>query len=464
MCLALNSWGQKPWTLEECVMYAYDNNLQIKQSSLSVEMAEVNKDAAWANMAPNLNFSTGYFWQFGNSIDPTTNTRVQGGSNIQTSSSTISSSWILFNGLQNTNTIKQTKLDHLASLYNLEAMKNDVAVNIAAQYLQVLFDKEILNIADKQLSNSERLMLQTKKRYDAGAVAKGDLLQLEAQVSSDEQSHISSENALRLSLLQLAQTLQLDTVSGFDIITPIIDIPESYLMTMTSEDIFNQAVGLQPNVKSAELNLESSEHSISIAKGNYIPTLSLSAQLNTNFSSRSSNYSISDPELVQIGFTDPLNLGVYRYQSELVNDGLTPFGDQYTNNVNQFVGLNLQIPIFNNFQNKRNVSNSVIQMENNKIALDQEIMSFRQTIQRAHSDALASYKSYQAASKSVVANEESFSYAEKRREEGAINIYDYENARFQYLNAVSQQLQSKYDYIFKIEVLEFYLHQKITLQ
>ncbi|MCT4625317.1 MAG: TolC family protein [Schleiferiaceae bacterium] len=465
--------GQNQWTLEQCVEYAFENNLQIKQSTLAIDQARVERNAAKANAAPNLNFNTGYFWQFGSSIDPVTNTRTLGGTNAQTNSSTLSANWTIFGGLDNYNAIKQTKLDYLVATYNLEDMRNDVAINIAGQYLQVLFNKEVVNINTLVLENSEKLYLQTKKRYEAGAVAKGDLLQIEAQKASDEQALVAAENNLNLSVLQLAQTLQLDTIADFDIVAPELELPDSYLMAMSPDDIYYQAIDLQPGVKSAEYNVLSSEYAVSRSKAGYMPRLTLSAQLNSNFSTRAPDFSqdnvtATNPSVIgQVpNPVDPTNpILVYDFGGfDLIDDSRYPaFGTQYENNFNQFIGFNLQVPIFNNLNVKRNVSNSKLQLENSKVAYEQAKMDFRQTVQRAHSDALASYKSYQSAVKSVESNKESFEYAEKRRQEGAINQYEYDNARILYLNAISQQLQSKYDYIFKIKVLEFYLSNKLSL-
>jgi len=470
LLFATISNGQETWTLEKCVSYAYENNLQIKQSSLSIEQARVNNNASKASLFPSVNFNTGYFWQFGRSIDPVTNTRV--GANAQTNSSTLSASWVLFGGLQNYNSIKQSKVDYLAATYRMESMKNDVAINIAAQYLQVLFNKEVVKINDLVLENTQKLYDQTKKKYDAGAVAKGDLLQLEAQLASDEQNVVTANNSLDLSLLQLAQTLQLETVEDFDIISPQLELPDSYLIAMTPDQIYNDALELQPNIKSAQLNVESSEYGISMNRSGFIPKLTLNAQLNSNFSTRAvyrgdDNIATGNIYPVAQDITDPNNptliYSLNPSQSIIDNGRITPFSDQYTNNFNQFIGFNLQVPIFNNLRVKQNVSNAKIQLENNIIAYEQEKMDFRQTVQRAHSDALASYKSYQSATKSVESNTESFKYADKRRLEGAINQYEHENARILLLNALSQQLQAKYDYIFKIKVLEFYLNNNISL-
>ncbi len=466
------SYGQQAWTLEKCVEYAYENNLQIQQSALSIEQARVNNNAAKANALPSLNFSTGYFWQFGRAIDPVTNTRIVGGVGAQTNSSTLSASWLLFGGLQNHKSILQSKVNYLAATYRKESIRYDVAINIAAQYLQVLFDKEVVNINNLLLENTEKLYAQTAKKYNAGAVAKGDLLQVEAQRATDEQNLVIANNALDLSLLQLVQTLQLESVDDFDVVTPTMDIPESYLLAMTPRDIYDQALDLQPKIKSARLDIESSEYGISINKAGYIPRLTLNAQLNTNFSTRAI---YTGPENIAVGdifpigqvLVDPNNpvpvFSLNPSQSFIDKDRYTPFGSQYSNNFNQFVGVNLQVPIFNNFSVRRNVTTAKIQLETNKIAYEQAKLDFRQTIERAHSDALASYKAYKSATKSVESNTESFKYADKRRLEGAINQYDHENARILLLNAISQQLQAKYDYIFKIKVLEFYLNNTLSL-
>lgn len=459
------AFGQKKaWTLQECIAYAYQNNLTIQQNELNVRTAELSQSAAQANLLPNLNFSAGYFWQFGFNIDPITNTRKRG--NRQTSSLTLASSWVIFDGLQNYKQISQARIDRMAAMYNLEAIKNDIGINIASAYLQILLNKQVLEVAQNQLRISDGQLARTQKLYDAGAVPKGDLLQLEAQVAGDEQSVIAAENNLEISKLQLAQLLQLDTQVGFDIETPDLSAPDNALLSYTPEQVYAAALNNQPIIKSAELNVESAETQVSSSKGAYAPTLTLSGQINTNAAQDLLRITDQQTSYVPIGTITPGGTDyVYSVTEQTYPTGTEayPFFAQFEDNLNQFVGLNLQVPIFNRMQIKNNVQSSKLQLEQARLQLESQKNALRQTIQRAYADATASLKSYTAAQKSLSAAEESWQYAQSRFQEGAINTFDYDNTRNRYLSATATLLQNKYDYIFKIKVLEFYLTNNITL-
>lgn len=466
--LALPGLSQDLWSLDKCINYAFEHNIQVQQSELQIENAKVSKEASWANVFPNLNLNTGYFWTFGKSIDPITNVRLD--RDQQTSSLTLSSNWIVFDGLQNVNNIQRAKIDYLAAVYDLESMKNDIALQVTSQYLQVLLNKEVKEIATSQYDISVKLLNRTEQLYEAGSVAKSELLQVQARLASDDQSIVAAENNEMLGLLTLSQLLQLDSVSQFDIVIPELNLPDNYLMLMSANDIYNQSVERQPDYKSAQLNVESAQSSLAISKGAWYPTLSVQAQINTNYANSvmqaaTDPITVYSPNLQYSDPTDPTSDPIVIPQQRQIATEFEskPFGTQYTDNVNQFVGLNLRIPIFNNFNVRSNVRNSKIQLANAELNLKSTQLDFKQTVERAHADAKASYKSYLASQKSVESNEESWNYAQKLKTEGAMNQYDYENARFQYLQSVSNMLQAKYDYIFKIKVLEFYLNSTITL-
>ncbi len=455
---------EKAWTLEECINYAFENNLTIQQNALNLRSAEISKDAAVANLFPDLNFGGGYFWQFGFSIDPVTNVRRRG--DRQTSSFTLSSQWVLFDGLQNYKQISKARLDYMASLYSLDAIKNDISINIASAYLQVLLNKQVLEVAQNQLDISKQQMDRNEKLFQAGAIPKGDHLQFEAQYASDEQSVIAAENNLEISLLQLAQILQLEDHSNFDIVTPDLDNPDNALLDYTPAQIYDIALGNQPIIKSAEVNVQSAQKQVGISKAGYSPTISLSGQVNSNAAQDIPRATGTVTEYGVIGTTQP-GAGdfIYTLQPQEFPTGFEtyPFFDQFGDNINQFVGINLQVPIFNRFQIRSNVQNSELQLEQARLQLESEKNTLRQTIERAYADAYGSLKTFHAAEKSLAANEESWKYAQKRYDEGALNLFDYEATRNRYLNAVSQLFQSKYDYIFKVKVLEFYLSNNITL-
>jgi outer membrane protein len=468
--ISILSFSQsKKWSLQECITYAHENNLTVKSNELNLKTTDLAKDAATANLFPNLNFNGGYFWQFGLSIDPTTNTREPG--SRQTSSYTVSSTWVIFDGLQNIKMISQARLDYMASVYNLEAIKNDISLSIASSYLQVLLNKQILEVAENQLTISESQLQRNKKLFEAGSIPKGDYLQAQAQLASDDQSVIAAQNNVTLSMLQLVQILQLDEYEDFDIVTPTLADPDNALLNYSPKQIYDIAIDNQPVIKSAELGVQSAETQVGISKGSYSPIVSLSGQVNSNYAQDAKNYQTFDLNQIttltnESGSTNPADF-IYVSNTSTFYDPTTataiPFFDQFGNNLNQFVGVNVQIPIFNRFQIRNDVSNSKIALERAQVQLETQRNALRQTIERAYADALATLKSFKAAEKSLDANKENWEYAQKRYEQGAMNQFDYERTRNLYLNATAQLLQNKYDYIFKVKVLQFYLTNNITL-
>lgn len=454
----------KQWTLQECIEYAFENNLTIKQNELALSSAAISKDVAMANLLPNLNLGAGYFWQFGFSIDPITNVRRAG--NRQTSSVTLSSQWVIFDGMQNYNQISKARLDYMASLYNLDAIKNDISLNIASAYLQILLNRQVLEVAENQLLISKGQLERNQKLFEAGSIPKGDYLQVEAQFAADEQSVVAAENNENISRLQLAQLLQLPTYNDFDIVTPEFQNSENTLLQYSPQQIFDIALGNQPIIKNAEINVQSAEKQVSISKGGYAPVLSLSGQINSNAAGDRQRTTETINGYLPIGSLGPgTNRYVFALEPQDIPIGFEnyPFFDQFGDNLNQFIGINLQVPIFNRLSVRSSVQSSELQLQQNLLNLETQKNNLRQTIERAYTDAMAGLKNYNAAVKSLEANQESWDYAQKRFEQGGMNIFDYDNTRSRYLNAVAQMLRSKYDYIFKVKVLEFYLTNNITL-
>lgn len=451
---------KREWTFEECITYALDHNIDIRQREQNVEAADNNRQASTLNFTPSLNLNAGYNWNFGLSIDPVTN--VPSSLNRQTGNLSLSSQLVLFDGLRNVNQYKQARVDHMAALYNLDAVKNDVAVNVASSYLQVLMNKEIYIVSSEQYNNSVRMFEQAQRRYDAGAIAEGDLLQAESQMASDEQRMVVAENNVAISRLQLAQLLQLEDPSSFDIGRPEFDLPAGAVLTRSPMDIYTAAREIQPVVQASEMNVQSAELQLAQSRGRYYPTLSLTGAISTNYSDRIPVFNGTTTVVDQIGYWDDNGTSVPVFTSYQVPVGqdVKAFDAQVTDNLNEFIGFNLNWPIYSRFQIRNDVRAQKLNLESAELEQERVENQLLQTIQRAHADAQASLKSYDASTKAVEAAELSLEYARIRRDEGAISQFEFDNARNNYLAAKSQQLQSKYDYIFKIRVLEFYLNNQ----
>ena len=451
------------WTLQECVEYALENNVQVQSTLLQAQLNKNNLESARWNYAPDLSLFSNTGWSFGLNIDPVTNIPTR--NDRFTSSLNISSNWVIFDGGRKFNSIARNNHDYLAALYDLESIKNDISLNVTSAYLQIMLNKEILLIAIEQEGISQLQVDQTRKLVEAGSAPRGDLLQFEAQLARDQQNTVSSRNTLLISKLQLANLLQLTEPENFEISEPEPDLPGAGLLAYEPGQVYQTALENQPNIKAAEERIASSEESIDLNQGGYLPTVSLQGRINTIYSDQiveaSSTSVITTPTWVYDDQGNPVDVPVTR----TVPDGFErkDFNSQLGDNLNEFVGFNVSMPIFSQMQVKNNVQNAKIQYEISQLQLEQEKNQLRQTIYQAHADAKASYNSLLAAEKSVKASQESFDYARERYELGAINQFDFENAKNSLAVAQSEMLRTKYDYIFKLKVLEFYLTNQINL-
>lgn len=453
----------KIWTIDECVTYARENNIQVRQAALQADINGNNLQGARWDYAPNLNFSSSYGWNFGLNIDPVTNTISQ--SQRQTANLNLSSNWVLYSGGRKYNTIAQRNLDYMAGMYNLEQVKNDISLNVASFYLQILLNQEILAVAKEQQRVTQLQVNRTKKLVDAGAAPKGDQLQLEAQLARDQQNVIAAENGLNISKLQLANLLQLENPDEFTIASPDLELPEATLIARGPSGILQTALETQPSIKSAEAQLQSSEKAVAISKGGALPTLSVNGQIGTSYSDQIQEAGSSTTVNTPVPTYDQGGNVVFLNRTQVIPTEFDDkaVGDQLGDNLNEYIGLSLQVPIFNRMAVRNSYQNAQINNEISELRLEQEKNNLRQTIYQAHADAKASYNSYLAAEKTVESSEESFKYSSQRFEVGALNQFDFENAKNGLAVAKSEMIRSKYDYIFKIKVLEFYLTNQVKL-
>ncbi len=426
---------EKKWSLEECIRYAIDNNIQIKQQELNTQLNENALKQSKMNRIPSLNAGTNYSYSAGRVLDMTTyrftnNSINYVGANVGTNVN-------LFSGLQTNNTIKQNKYRLMASMAELDRVKNDISMNIALAYLQILLDKELLEVARKQLEITELQIDRTRKLVDAGSVPIGNLLEIQAQAASEEMQVVNTSNALDIAYLNLTQILDLDSVAGFDIVIPEIENPDSSFVIPSISEVFSDAMNMMPQIKSVEYQLKSSELALKIAKGSRSPRLNLSGNFNTNF---------SDNRKKVLG-VDPVDGIIY---------GDYPFWNQMGDNRNWGIGLGLSIPIFNNWQVEKGVKDAKISIENAKLQFQNERNRLYKEIQQAYADAGGALKKYMAARKTVSSMEESFRYTSEKFNVGLVTSVDYNTAKNQLTKARSDLLGAKYEFIFKVNVLNFY--------
>lgn len=440
MIFGIRVAAQQQWSLEKCINYAYENNLQIKQSNLNAESSKESLLQSKLGFLPSFNANISQNTGWGRSIDMATYRYTNKKTNQAYGS--LSANLTLFNGLQNVNNLRQKQFEYLAKKYNSDKIRDNIALNIAASYLQILYNIEQVNNAKRQVEISKKQIDRTKKETMAGTVARGNLLDIEAQGANDEVNLVNAQNKLMLSYLDLMQILDIKSDTVFDIEKPNLVIAQKPSL-LPIQTIYNRALQIRPEIKSAQYSVKAADRALARAKGQRSPTLSLNSSYGNNYSDqiRLSN-NPTDP-----GFN----------QSK-------PFWDQLKDNRNVTLGFRLSIPILNGFQVSTYIKQSRISLENANLNLKIEKNNLRKTIEQAYADALAAYQTYIAREKSVVSLKESFKYAQEKMNVGMLSSTDYDVAKVKLFNAESDIIAAKYDYIFKTKILDFYLGRSLTLK
>jgi outer membrane protein len=453
--------AQNVWTLQKCLDYAMKNNISIQQNILAVATSNEKITQSYAAFLPNLNGNIGHSYDYGRYVNPFTNTFAN--TRAVSENFSLSSNMTLFNGFQMQNTLKQSKLDYVSSEWDLKKIANDISLNVVSNYLQVLFAMENLAVANQQLDLIKKQQINTKNLFDAGSVAKGSLLEINAQVATDELSVITAQNGLDIAYLNLQQLLDLDSVKDFTIDKPILELPSGNITTINSDQIFASAEKTLPEIKSADSKYQSSLVGLSIARGGRSPRLSLSGSIGTGYSDQRESvngYTIAPPLMIGV---DGNGIPVYSVTQEFIPTYVTtPFSDQWKDNVNKTIGLNLSLPFFNNWSAKSNIVRAKITVQTAKYTSDLARLTLKKSIEQAYLDATAAYKKYNATVTSVESLQEAFKYAQQKFDVGLLNSYDYLAAKNNLTKAESDLIQAKYDYIFKAKILDFYQGKSLT--
>ena len=433
--LGLLSQAQsKKWTLEECVDYAIKNNISIQQSELDAKSAAIEKSAAIGNFLPSLNINGSHSWNIG--LNQNITTGLLENQTTQFTSAGINSSVAIYNGMQNQNRLRRANLAMVASKFQLSKMKDDISLNIANAYLQILFNKENLKVQKEQLSNNEKQLLRSQELVNAGVVPRGDLLDIKATVATNNQAIVTAENALLISKLSLAQLLQLENFQDFDVAEANYDAKESTTLLQTPESIFAKAKEERVELKIAKTNLEIAERDLKIAKGAYQPSLQGFYSLNT-----------------RAGYSDRV-IG-FNGTTPILAPALPVF-EQFDNNKGHSFGLQMNIPLLNGFSVRNNVDRSKIAFDRSKIAFSQQELDLERNVFTAFTDAKGAMKANESAIITLEARQEAYNYAKEKFAVGMLNAFDLNQSQTLLVNAQSEVVRTKYDYIFRVKVIEFY--------
>ena len=447
----------KKWTLEECVTYAIQNNISIKQSELDSKMALIDKKSAVGRFLPSLNASASHSWNIGLNQDITTG--LLQNKTTQFTSAGANVGIDIYSGLQNQNTLRKANLSIVAAKYQLVKMKEDIALNVANAFLQVLFNKENLKVQKEQLRINEKQYARSEELVKAGSIPRGDLLDVKATLALNNQNVITAENSLLISKLSLSHLLQLKDFENFDVVDDTDVKDENNIMAQTPSAIYEKAFEGRTELKIARTNLEIAEKNVAIAKGAFQPTLQGFYSFNSRvaYSDRVTGVipSTSNPTSI-VGFVEGTNQNVLSPNFTRVLGNPAPFFDQFNTNKGQSFGMQLSVPVFNGFSARNNVERSKVSLERSKIAVEQQNLDLQRNVYTAFADAKGALNAYESSVAALEARQGAYNYATEKYSVGLMNSFDFNQSQTLLTNAQSEVLRTKYDYIFKIKILEFY--------
>jgi len=440
--LGILSAQQKKWTLEECVGYALENNLTVEQAELDLEAALLNKSDAIGSFLPNFNANMGISERSGLVVDPNSNSNVSG--TIFSVSPGLSSNVTLFDGLRNVHRLNRAKLTAISSQYRLDDLKDDISLNVANGYLQILSNKEALKVSRAQYAATEQDLKRTKELVESGVSPRGDLLNIEATAAGQEQQIITNENLVLISRISLAQLLQITDYENFKIADDTFDIPPSDILNNSPKVIFEKALEFRNDIKFSQLNVDLAEKDVQIAKGALYPTLSAFFGYNTFYSNQ-----------FRVGF-DPITNETFTFRDN--------FEDQLYLNDGISYGFQINVPVFNGFSVKNNIKRSKIGVAQAQLQFEQDKLALEATVQQAYVDVATFSKAYEAAEKTLEARRLAYQYSKERFDVGLMNSFDFSQAQILVDNAEADVIRTKYNYIFRLKILEFYFGIPLELK
>lgn len=467
------SQAQGSWSLEKCITTAQQNSLLVKQAQYQISGAELTEKGNKFNRLPTLNGRISAGYQLGRTIDPTTNEFES--QNIGFNSYSVDASIPLYTGGRIANSIKQSKIDLEAAQLDARATSNDISLQVAGAYLSILLAEEQLQAARKRLELSESQLAQTEKLIRAGTLPVNDRLDFEAQIALDQQTIIEAENLVTINYLNLKQLMVIDpgqdiSIQRPDVVIPADANPEAFRLN----EVFTSALGTQPQIRADELRIQSAEMGERIAKASTLPSVFLFGGLSTNYSSVAKDFTkanfdnasyvpdLDNTRLVLINEMEPaVAVTEFTYVGVEIPD--QSFGDQINQNFGQNFGVSVNIPIYNNHSNKIAMERAKLNALTAQVSYEQNRQLLRTDVQRAITDARAAKESYQAAQQSVRAAQAAYENSQKRFDLGAINSLEFTTARNTLDRAQVDLIRAKYQYLFNLKIVDFYVGRQLTL-
>jgi outer membrane protein len=425
---------QHLWSLPECCDYAVAHNISIKQQENACRQQELQLSTAKNSRLPDLSGSVGQNFSFGRGL-----TAENTYSNTNTSSTSLSlgTSVPLFTGFQIPNQIKLNQLNLEAATADLEKAKNDIRMQVAQAYVQILYDMEIAEVAHRQIAIDSAQVARLQAFVENGKASGAELSQQKATLANSRLVATQADNNTRLAILSLTQLLELPTPEGFAIVRPSLDKQDGLEgldrlgVLPTPDQIYADALGVKPEILSQQLKLKGTEHSIKIAQAGNLPTLSLSGGLGTNY------YTTS-------GFKSDA------------------FGKQLKNNFSQYIGLNLNVPIFNRFQTRNQIRNARIEQENQQLQLDNTKKGLYKDIQQVYYNALNAQSKEKSSQEAVQSTKDAFTLMQAKYENGKATMTEFNESKNNYLKSESDLVQARYENIYQHALIQFYRGQDLN--
>ena len=424
--------AQEVWSLEKCINYALDNNIKIKQGVITTKYQQNQLKQSKNSRLPNLTGQVSQNMNFGRSL---TYDNTYRDINSAETDLGISTNVPIFQGFQITNNISKLDLDLQASVADLEKAKSDISVNIASTFLEILFAKDLVKVSEEQLGVTKLQIQQINEKVEAGSLARGSLLEVEAQSAGEELNLVNAINQLLLAKLRLTQLLELPEQKDFDVVVPALPEIQAQASIVTSSEVYKSAVMTRPEIKGADLRYQSSKYQLKMAQGALYPTVSFYANIYDSYNNK---------------YTD-------------INGENISFSRQLKNNQRKGLGVQMNIPIFTRFANKTQIDNAQLQVVNYELELENARKLLRSDIETAQTTAIAALNRFLSNQKAVSSMKEAFRYSEEKFGVGLVNAVEYNTAKTKLAKAESDLLQAKYEFIFRTKILDFYRGLPITL-
>lgn len=441
LCLCLCIQAQKKWTLRECVDYAVENNIELRQQAINVKKTEIDLSTSKNQRLPDINASLGQSFNFGQSPDYSTGTYQS--NNAAETNFRIGASIPLFTGFKIPNQVKADELNLQAATEGLRKAKENLELQVVSLYLDVLFKKEILRAYHEQADLSKLQVERTEILVESGKVAASQLYDIKAQQAKDDLNVTTGVNDLDLSLLNLSQSLNLPEANNFDIQEPKSDdvVTDNLSSVIPPDQVYKLSLGVKPHIKEAEFKLESTKKALKVAESGYWPTIDLDMSYSTGYT-HVYGAKYDKPELEE----------------------LAKFSNQINDNQRQSIGVSVKIPIFNRFQTRNSVRAARLNIENQNLVLDNVKLALYKEIQQAYQSAVGAHATYVSTGKAETAAEISLKFAQERYDIGKSTAFEFSEAKTKLLASRSERIRAKYDFIFRAKILDFYQGKPIDVE